>query len=295
VNRKRLEELVGDPRFIPAIHNYCDRWCERCYLSARCVVFAMEQEEDHDPAAHDLQNQAFWDKLQERFQTALDMARDHAQEMGVDLDALDDKEFLEKERLRHKAAKNHPLHRAADRYWRKVDEWMKSHEALFQAKEDQLHQAVRMDPESSEPELEVASLTDAIEVIRWYQYFIAAKLYRAVHHDPEMDEMLEGMPRDCDGSAKIALIALDRSIAAWGTLREALADEDDSILDLLVHLDRLRRRTETEFPQARGFVRPGFDQPVPPLEETKKPRTRKEQKKQRKPRRKRGGAAEERG
>jgi hypothetical protein len=32
-------------------------------------------------------------------------------------------------------------------------------------------------------------------------------------------------------------------------------------LELLVHLDRLRRAAEQEFPQARAFVRPGFDEP----------------------------------
>ncbi len=28
--------------FIPGIHNYCDRWCERCPFSSRCRAFAIE-------------------------------------------------------------------------------------------------------------------------------------------------------------------------------------------------------------------------------------------------------------
>jgi hypothetical protein len=68
------------------------------------------------------------------------------------------------------------------------------------------------------------------------------------------------MPRDCDGSAKIALMAVDRSIAAWATLRKAVADEADTILDFMVLLDRLRRGMEKAFPDARAFVRPGFDE-----------------------------------
>ena len=39
--------------FIVSIFNYCDRWCERCPLTARCRVFAMsaeqEFESDHGP------------------------------------------------------------------------------------------------------------------------------------------------------------------------------------------------------------------------------------------------------
>ena len=76
----------------------------------------------------------------------------------------------------------------------------------------------------------------------------------------ETDEELKAMPKDSDGSAKIALIAMDRSISAWAGLRETLGD--DSVLDLLVQLTRLRRETEALFPNARRFVRPGFDESV---------------------------------
>jgi hypothetical protein len=39
--------------------------------------------------------------------------------------------------------------------------------------------------------------------------------------------------------------------------------EEDNILGIMAYLDRLRRRTETEFPDARTFVRPGFDDVKP--------------------------------
>jgi hypothetical protein len=72
-------------------------------------------------------------------------------------------------------------------------------------------------------------------------------------------QSLSGFPKDSDGSAKIALIAVDRSIAAWGQMHQRLPQREDDILDILVHLDRLRRKTETVFPNARAFVRPAFD------------------------------------
>ena len=37
-------------------------------------------------------------------------------------------------------------------------------------------------------------------------------------------------------------------------------DQQESIVDVITHLDRLRRRTEKKFPAARAFVRPGFDE-----------------------------------
>jgi len=36
-------------------------------------------------------------------------------------------------------------------------------------------------------------------------------------------------------------------------------EKSDDILDILVHLEILRRKTETEFPNARKFKRQGFD------------------------------------
>jgi hypothetical protein len=76
----------------------------------------------------------------------------------------------------------------------------------------------------------------------------------------QTDEELKAFPRDSDGSAKIALIAIDRSIAAWSGLREALGEDGDSILDLQAQLAAIRRETEKLFPKARAFIRPGFDE-----------------------------------
>jgi hypothetical protein len=43
-------------------------------------------------------------------------------------------------------------------------------------------------------------------------------------------------------------------------LREALVDDPDNILDLLAQLAAIRRETGKLFPEARAFVRAGFDE-----------------------------------
>ena len=68
------------------------------------------------------------------------------------------------------------------------------------------------------------------------------------------------MLRDADGSAKVALIGIDRSLAAWAALRSHFPDQEDAILDFLLRLARIRRQAEKLFPNARAFVRPGFDE-----------------------------------
>ena len=36
-----IQCMAKNPDFIPGIYNYCDRWCERCAFTARCMNFAM--------------------------------------------------------------------------------------------------------------------------------------------------------------------------------------------------------------------------------------------------------------
>jgi hypothetical protein len=87
MKRKSLLRMAQDPKFISGIYNYCDRWCERCSLSDRCLIHAMERtEEASDPAGRDLDNQKFWDKLQWNFTETLEMVRADAKERGIDLD-----------------------------------------------------------------------------------------------------------------------------------------------------------------------------------------------------------------
>lgn len=265
MKRKALDQLARDPRFISGIYNYCDRWCERCPLSNRCLNYAMEKEEDDgDPEARDLTNEKFWKKLENTFRDTIEMVREDAKEMGIDLDDPNLQAEVEaQERLEwRRAAKNRPIARAAMAYAKAADKWFKEAEPAFQAKGIELETLARI--EVGDPRGEIAELSEFVDVIRWYQHFIYVKLSRAIGsratEELEIDKELKAFPKDSEGSAKIALIAMDRSIAAWSELRTALGpDEADGILDLLAQLAAIRRETEKLFPKARAFQRPGFD------------------------------------
>jgi hypothetical protein len=264
---KALKELARDPRFIPGIYNYCDRWCERCPLSNRCLNYAMElaeRDDNNDPGSRDLMNAKFWKKLEQSFRDTIEMVRADAKERGIDLDDPDlHAEVAAQERQeRRRAAKNRPLAHAAMTYVRETDKWFAGAQPAFQAKGLELETLSRI--EAGDPEGEAAELRELVDVIRWYQHFIYVKLCRAIQgkasEELETDQEPQVFPKDSDGSAKIAVIALDRSVAAWSALRRMLGpDDNDGMLDLLVRLSAIRRQTEELFPQARAFVRPGFD------------------------------------
>ncbi len=246
MKRDRLKKLAAEKRFIPGVYNYCDRWCERCPLTSRCLNFSISQEEFPDPEAQDIRNKAFWNKLSETLAESLELLKEGAKKWGIDLETLDSTEDIENIKAKDVAAKNHLLFRAAKRYIEIVEDWFKERETLFF--------------ETVAAAREGVSLDETLEVIRWYQYFISAKIIRAVRGKVEDDE--EGddeFPRDSDGSAKIALIAIDRSIAAWAVIRHYVTDDAKGVIDAIAFLDSLRQAVEKTFPNARSFIRPGFD------------------------------------
>jgi len=88
VNRDRLKKLASDERFIPGIYNYCDRWCERCPQTSRCLNFSISEEEFSDPETRDIRNQAFWKKLSEILEETFELLKEGAEKWGIELEPV---------------------------------------------------------------------------------------------------------------------------------------------------------------------------------------------------------------
>jgi hypothetical protein len=251
---KDLIDLADDPNLIPGIYNYCDRWCERCAFSARCLVYITEKaDEDDDPASRDINNAAFWQKLASIFAQTHEMISAWAEENGVDLSPsvlAEAKEHNDGQRIQ---TKNHPLAKAAEAYAIAVSQWFENEFKQVEVFSD----TAAGSNENIERDEEV---NDYLAVIRWYQFLIAAKLIRGISSRFEEDEYSDEEWRDSEGSAKVALIAIDRSISAWSLMSELRSENADSIRKLLLDLEKLRLHAEREFPGARDFIRPGFDE-----------------------------------
>ena len=260
MKKEDIKKLADNKNFIPGIYNYCDRWCERCSFTARCMNFAMTREYSADPEVSDITNEKFWQSLSEIFKVTQEMLEESAEEMGIDLDATDFEESSTEESIKDKIVQNHECIRAAKKYYEMVDDFFESEYI------PSLH-VVDQTPAKIAPELQKidrpagsATLDELVEIIFWYHHFIYVKLMRSVRGAlgdvPETDEEF---PKDSDGSAKVALIGINRSMAAWRGFYDYFASHQNQILEIIVHLDRLRNRVEKIFPQARNFIRPGFD------------------------------------
>src|SRR5215471_1233917 len=283
MRNSNLKKLAGDPNFISGIYNYCDRWCERCGFTSRCLLYMTGQADPDtdDPELHDISNEKFWQKLRNVFRDTSEMIAEWAAEEGVDLDSIDVTEEMAAHDRAMAEASQDQMSQSATEYATTVEHWFRNE---FAAEPD-IHSDM---PAADTTDADVTA-SEAIEVIRWYQFFIAVKLMRALSGAHDVDEKAfepeeflsfdiapseddddedfdyeEIAARssliDANGSAKTALIAIDRSIAAWRALQIAWPDKSESIKPMLIELDRLRRSVEGRFQHARDFIRPGFDE-----------------------------------
>lgn len=247
---------------ISGIYNYCDRWCERCTFTSRCAIY--EDESGIPPEELDMENKAFWDRLGQNFLKAKILLQKAAEQYGIDLEAADAKlEESEKKRERIKnESREHPLSKLSMDYSHLAREWLKTQPGMLDRLET-LKQELTLGLESHEvAKKQTETIKDSLAVIQWYLAFIHVKLMRALMGKMNDDgrEESNGFQRDFDGSAKIAIIAIQRSIQAWSSLFEIIPDREDEFLKVLSLLEKLRTLAEEEFPKAGVFVRPGFDE-----------------------------------
>ena len=226
---------------IEFISAYCDRWCERCAFTARCSAYAVHAALamcDGDVAA------------------AVELA------VGVP----PDNDQPGRRRFEQRLAEYHPTEQELAEVGREIDEsdervdesplttdslvastltiqWLRAHGQSLEGHDD-------------------CSVRDAFEIASWDCHLIAAKLHRALsgqdtaEHDWSTDD--DPIQNDWNGSAKVALISLERSIAAWNKIASTTADADAA--GIAERLQALRVEVERAFPNARRFVRPGFDE-----------------------------------
>lgn len=180
------------------------------------------------------------------------MIAEWAKEAGIDLSHVDEEDVKARKRKRQ-VIDNHPLARAGRRYANAASDWFRELDQNVEISDLRMTESDREQAEQ---------LEDAREVIQWYQYQIAVKTMRALSGrlDEAVATDLSDYSKDSDGSAKVALIGIDRSIAGWRMAQLSLPEREGSIVPLILQLERLRQRIEKVFPDARDFVRPGFDE-----------------------------------
>jgi hypothetical protein len=261
MNSDELHELIENPDYIPNIYNYCDGWCERCAFSDRCLQYAMSSKRRvRMDEAGDLDDEALMQQVEEALTSAVELIRSGAAAQGIDLDALDTTDIVEARERLYALVDEHPLSLSAVDYAKLALGWMEAAGPDLQAKGEQWESFVRMNIPGVDVVGQVIDLKDAVEVVQWYLTCIPVEVASALRIRLESPtDNPHTFSIHADGKAKIALIGMDRSLAAWRLLLHALPQRETETLEILAHLARLRHDSERFFPDAQAFVRPGFD------------------------------------
>jgi hypothetical protein len=238
---QELEDLVAraaDPRWIPAIYEYCDRRCARCRFSDRCFRFA-EQTRD------DCSGEDVGEAVAASLQRALHLLHALAEREGIDKDQS-----------------TSPTDDAMDTRIALVDDPLVTKARQYGLAAHRLLQALEAgeEPRTASPEVR-----EAIESILWLCTSISSKVFRAVA-SLERPFSPDDHPtqNDAHGSAKVARLMIAESLAAWRVLNEAGCAPIDSPTRTIVEtLERIDQDLSERIPRAMEFVRPGFDEPIP--------------------------------
>jgi hypothetical protein len=158
---------------------------------------------------------------------------------GLELTEKDLADLIRLEEQRDARIQKLPTTRFATIYGRRVSRWLQEH---------------------AQPLLDAGDpvVKEAVETVGWDAHLIGAKLHRAQHGRDALDEDPSDDPvqSDWNGSAKVVLISLERSEAAWRVIADVSRDRQAATLLDIASL--LRGRVAREFPDAMAFVRPGF-------------------------------------
>ena len=228
---------------IDFISAYCDRWCERCAFTERCSAYACTVATamcDGDFAA------------------GLELAVGEPQPVGGSRETPAAEEWLagyeepsaaeldaamREEEVRRERIEALEVSQLSWNYIMFAHEWLERRDGQ---------------PQPADP-----LLREALEIVAWDSTLVGAKLRRALAgRDRTAKDSwteLDRVQNDANGSAKVALISLDRSAAAWRLVADAM--QDASASDLAALASRVRSLVADEFPDAMAFVRPGFDEP----------------------------------
>lgn len=263
--------IIPDGDFIPGIYNYCDSWCDRCLYTNRCMNYAMGESIEKEIETSKRiersmkENKAFWDQINQTIEEAAELIDDtyqlkeswHDDESETD-DEEAEESLQEYEEIRQKA-ENHEIALVAKRYMDLAHNWFTKDvkDTLIQEFDNETDKLTCGYPGLNDAQLK--QLTEAVELVRWYHMLIWVKIQRALAGQMEeeaMEEVFEGIPKDSDGSAMVAMKGVNASISGWTYLYKIITPEADKIKSFLHMLWWLKTQIENKFPDALSFVWP---------------------------------------
>ena len=236
--KSRMKEITLQDRYNDIIFNYCDRWCEKCPFTSKCLNFALSVGDTP------LDDKEGWKYLKNVVDATCLMLDDLLELNGFDVTRIENIILTSPQ-----DPESYPLSIYVKETAFKIHNWLKKND-LFTRLNNLLDLGVQLSEKFSK-------YKESVEVIYRYNFLISGKITRAV---AGLLENREYSHYDMNGSAKVALVSIDRLIVAWSCILTESTQKEDGVLEILISLNEVRKRTELTFPDARKFIRPGLDE-----------------------------------
>lgn len=233
-------------KFIPGIFNYCDRWCERCPMTDRCLLFHQESIRRRNPET-ELESSEELDlavqNAQDDLNGALGLIQQVTRERGIDLVEMEEDE----DPLLKIDLNQFPIHRTSHRFAADCHRFLDRFCALIQEER-----------RNTSDEGSLTEMVDGFEVLTWHHMQIPVKIDRALSGKLRARIMADAI-QDSDGSAKVAYIGLAKSMDILTRSYQWATPLQDQIMPVLNLGYELAELLDQEFPGHKSFKRPGFD------------------------------------
>ena len=252
MEKEKLKELVKSDKYISGIYNFCDRWCEKCVFTDKCLSYEMSKESYADKP--EISDKKFWSDLENSFKMVKEMLSDYMKEHNISMPTDEETEQIEIEMKRiDDTIKANPLVLESRGYNKTTTNFLRENDYFVPEPTDEIE---------DETEIEkFKRLQDAIEIILYYKNMIYVKLSRALHsyYSDDDEEEYEGYEEDKLVYARITIVIIERSMAAWHHILENNNNQSDSIIDLLLQLNKIKLGIERLIPKVVDYKRPYFD------------------------------------
>ena len=177
----------------------------------------------------------------------------------------DERAYRRDEARREHRRQHDPILREAQAYLQLARTWFEVESDGMRAHADACVRRAEVEDVDDISLSELSRVLDSIDIVRNDCCLIYVKLHRAIDgfEDDAGHRSVDAIQNNYNGSAKLALMCIDRCEGAWRAIDQwypscggakALADQ----------LAALRRTVEARLPHARAFLRPGFDGLITP-------------------------------
>lgn len=251
MDKNKLLELTKSGEFISGIFNYCDRWCEKCSYTNKCLNYHMlnerlaKRQNKEEDSAEDMLND-----VRESFALAHEIINDYMEKENIKLDTKELYEIGKREKQIFNKVNRNKIIIESKNYFKLVLAFFKQYSFYF----GQL-----MNKVPSPDDEETIKEREAAEIIMQYQMLIYTKLARAIHELYEDEDDYDDEYDDKLVSARIAIVSIEKSIASWQLIHDTYPTYEEEAKAFITMLSKIRKGVDKLLPKVVNYKRPYFD------------------------------------